>query len=77
MLSVPIVGDLDLNGPLTGNQNRNLSTVSGTDVFLQTLATMNEAAHGLEVEPGAATEALRVASDLLAELVAFRRNGGL
>ena len=41
---------------------------SGTDAFLQTLATMNKAAHGLEVEPGAATEALRVASEFLTEL---------
>jgi hypothetical protein len=41
---------------------------SGTDAFLQTLATMNKAAHGLEAEAGAATEALRVASEFLAEL---------
>jgi hypothetical protein len=41
---------------------------SGTDAFLQTLATMNEAAHGFEVKPAAAAEALRVASEFLAEL---------
>jgi predicted nuclease of restriction endonuclease-like (RecB) superfamily len=41
---------------------------SGTDAFLQTLATMNEAAHGFEVGPAAAAEALRVASEFLAEL---------
>ena len=41
---------------------------SGTDAFLQTLATMNEAAHGFEVEPATAAETLRVASEFLAEL---------
>jgi hypothetical protein len=41
---------------------------SGTDAFLQTLATMNEAVHGIEVEPAVAAEALRVASEFLAEL---------
>jgi hypothetical protein len=41
---------------------------SGTDAFLKTLATMNEAIHGFEAEPAAAAEALRVASEFLAEL---------
>jgi hypothetical protein len=41
---------------------------SGTDAFLKTLATMNEAIHGSEVEPAAAAEALRVATEFLAEL---------
>ena len=41
---------------------------SGTDAFLQTLATMNEAVHGFEVEPAVAAEALRVASEFLGEL---------
>jgi predicted nuclease of restriction endonuclease-like (RecB) superfamily len=41
---------------------------SGTDAFLRTLATMDEAAHGFEVDPVAAAEALRVASEFLAEL---------
>jgi hypothetical protein len=40
----------------------------GTDAFLKTLAAMNEAIHGFEVEPAAAAEALRVASEFLAEL---------
>ena len=44
---------------------------SGNDAFLKTLATMNEAIHGFEVEPGAAAEALRVASEFLAELRRF------
>ena len=34
----------------------------------KTLATMNEAVHGIEVEPALAAEALRVASEFLAEL---------
>jgi hypothetical protein len=38
------------------------------------LATMNKAAHGLEVEAGAATEALRVASSSWLNSVALRRN---
>ena len=41
---------------------------SGTEAFVRTLATMNEAVHGIEVEPAVATEALRVASEFLAEL---------
>ena len=41
---------------------------SGTDVFLQRMATMNEAVHGFEVEAAAAAEALQVASEFLAEL---------
>jgi hypothetical protein len=40
----------------------------GTDAFLRTLATMNEAAHGLEIEPSASAEALRSGSEFLAEL---------
>jgi predicted nuclease of restriction endonuclease-like (RecB) superfamily len=41
---------------------------SGTEAFLQALARMNEAAHGLEMERTAAAEALRVGSEFLAEL---------
>ncbi len=41
---------------------------SGTEAFVRTLATMNEAVHGIEVEPAVAAEALRVASEFLAEL---------
>jgi predicted nuclease of restriction endonuclease-like (RecB) superfamily len=41
---------------------------SGTEAFLRTLATMNEAVHGIEVEPAVAAEVLRVASEFLAEL---------
>lgn len=39
-----------------------------TDAFLRALATMNEAAHGLEIEPSATAEALRSGSEFLAEL---------
>ena len=41
---------------------------SGTEAFVRTLATTNEAVHGIEVEPALAAEALRVASEFLAEL---------
>ena len=41
---------------------------SGTEAFVRTLATMNEAVRGIEVEPAVAAEALRVASEFLAEL---------
>ena len=39
-----------------------------TDAFLRALATMNKAAHGLEIEPSATAEALRSGSEFLAEL---------
>lgn len=44
---------------------------SGADAFLQALAWMNEAAHGFEVKPAAAAEALRVGTEFLAELRRF------
>jgi predicted nuclease of restriction endonuclease-like (RecB) superfamily len=40
----------------------------GTDSFLQTLAKVNKTAHGLEIEPSIAAEALRAGSEFLSEL---------
>jgi len=62
---VPYRRTLSAQGSLSGQACR---MPSGTDAFLQTLATMNEAAHGFEVEPAAAAKAPRVASEFLAEL---------
>ena len=39
---------------------------------VRTLATMNEAVHGIELEPAVATEALRVAEASITNPVAVR-----
>jgi hypothetical protein len=40
----------------------------GTDAFLRALAVMNQAVHGLEVEPSAMTDALKSSSEFLVQL---------
>ena len=41
---------------------------TSTDAFVRAVATMNQAAHGLDIDPSAMAEALRSGSEFLAQL---------
>jgi 2'-5' RNA ligase len=64
---IEIVWPMGVRQALRELQSRGVAPAS-TDAFLQALRAMNEAAHGLDVEPAAVEQATRIGSEFLAEL---------
>jgi hypothetical protein len=61
-------------GPILQDLKRRGLAPPSTDKFLKTLRLMNEAAHGLDIDPEATEQAITVGTEFLAELSAIDPN---